>query len=260
MTRRLSLVFAHPDDDSFGVGGTIAKHRDDLELQVILATSGEAGMIADPSLATRENLGAVREEESRASYRALGVQPEQHFLRYPDGGLPGVDREEVATRIAELLRRFRPDVVVTFGPEGVTKHDDHVAIHHIGTDSFHLARVGEDGSGFHRLFYVGIPASEIERFRELQRMAGQEPFNPEDPFQPRGVPDETIAVWADCTDVWRTKHEALLAHRTQSTEVEEIPEQARPLVFGNEYFVQAWPEREASTERARDLFEGLPGV
>jgi len=256
VARRLSLVFAHPDDDTFGVGGTIAKHRDDLDLQVILATSGEAGIIADPSLATRENLGRVREEESRASYRALGVEPELHFLRYPDGGLAGVEREELVAKVAELVAAFRPEVVVTFGPEGVTKHEDHVTMHHVGTEAFQRARTA-DGEGFTRLFYVGIPASEIERFRELQRMAGMEPFDPEAPFQPRGVPDDTIAVWVDCMDVWKTKHEALLAHRTQASEIEEIPEQARPLVFGNEYFVQAWPEREPGPERLRDLFEGL---
>jgi LmbE family N-acetylglucosaminyl deacetylase len=260
VARRLSLVFAHPDDDTFGVGGSIAKHRDDLDLQVILATSGEAGIIADPSLATRENLGQVREEESRASYRALGVEPELHFLRFPDGGLAGVDREELVGKVTELLTAFRPDVVVTFGPEGVTKHEDHVTMHYVGTDAFHRGRTGGGGAGFERLYDVGIPASEIERFRELQRMAGMEPFDPDAPFQPRGVPDETVTVWVDCMDVWKTKHEALLAHRTQASEIEEIPEQARPLVFGNEYFVQGWPEREASTERARDLFEGLPGV
>jgi LmbE family N-acetylglucosaminyl deacetylase len=256
MTKRLSLVFAHPDDDSFGVGGTIAKHRDDLELQVILATSGEAGLIADPSLATRENLGQVREEESRASYRALGVQPEEHFLHYPDGGLLDVDREELVSKVTELLGAFRPDVVVTFGPEGVTKHDDHVTMHHVGTEAFHRAREGADG-GFRRLFYVAIPASRIDAFRELQRMAGQEPFNPEDPFQPRGVPDETIAVWADVTAYWKTKQEALLAHRTQSSEIEEIPEEARPLVFGHEHFVQAWPDPEPGSPRLGDLFDGL---
>src|SRR5207247_10815096 len=74
MTRRLSLVFAHPDDDTFGLGGTIAMHRYDLDLQGILATSGEAGMMAHPSLATRENLGEGREGEARASDRALRVQ------------------------------------------------------------------------------------------------------------------------------------------------------------------------------------------
>jgi LmbE family N-acetylglucosaminyl deacetylase len=88
-------------------------------------------------------------------------------------------------------------------------------------------------------------------------MAGMEPFNPEDPFQPRGVPDETIAVWADCTPVWKTKHEALLAHRTQTEEIEAIPEEARPLVFGEEHFIQAWPERSPGAPRLTDLFEGL---
>jgi LmbE family N-acetylglucosaminyl deacetylase len=256
--KRLAVAFAHPDDDTFGVGGTVAVHRDDLELCVITATSGEAGMIADPSLATRENLGEVREEESRASYRALGVQPEQHFLRHPDGGLKDLDPEPIVEEVADLLAGFRPDVVATFGPEGVTKHDDHVTMSRIGTDAFHRARARADG-GFLRLYHVGIPASRIEQFREMQRMAGMEPFNPEDPFQPRGVPDETIAVWADCTSAWKIKQEALFAHATQVAELEEIPEQARPLVFGLETFVQAWPERSPDEPRMTDIFEGLAG-
>jgi len=256
--RRLSVVFAHPDDDTFGVAGSIAKHRDELTVQAIIASSGEAGMIADPSLATSENLGAVREEESRASYRAIGVEPEQHFLRYPDGGVKDLDPEPIVEAVGYLLTAFRPDVVVTFGPEGVTKHDDHVAMSRIGTDAFHRARERSDG-GFHRLYHVGIPASRIEEFRELQRMAGMEPFNPEDPFQPRGVPDETIAVWADCGSVWKIKQEALFAHATQVAELEEIPEQARPLVFGQETFVQAWPERSPDDPRMTDILEGLAG-
>jgi LmbE family N-acetylglucosaminyl deacetylase len=107
--------------------------------------------------------------------------------------------------------------------------------------------------------YVAIPASEIERFREMQRMAGMEPFNPEDPFQPRGVPDQSIAVRVDCSEVWTTKHEALLAHRTQAEEIQQIPEDARPLVFGTEHFVQAWPPREPGEQVLSDIFEGLPG-
>src|SRR5437867_11816928 len=127
--RRLAAVFAHPDDDTFGVGGSLAMHRDELDLMVVLATSGDAGLIADPSLATRENLGEVREGESRASYEALGVKPSLHFLRYPDGALAKVDREQLVGQITELLVPFRPEMVVTFGPEGVPKHEDHVTIH-----------------------------------------------------------------------------------------------------------------------------------
>jgi LmbE family N-acetylglucosaminyl deacetylase len=255
--KRLALVFAHPDDDSFGVAGSIAMHPDDLELLVVLATSGEAGMIADPSLATRENLGEVREEESRASYRALGVKPEQHFLRYPDGRLKDIDPEPVVEKVTELLEAFRPDVVVTFGPEGVTKHDDHMYMSGVGTEAFHRARE-RGASGFRRLYYVGIPASRIEAFREMQRQMGQEPFDPEAPFQPRGVPDETVTVWVDSSPVWNEKHEALLSHATQRAEIDDIPEEVRPMVFGLETFVQAWPEPEPGS-RLSDLFEGLPG-
>jgi len=252
---RLALVFAHPDDDSFGVSGSMAMHRDDLEALVVLATSGEAGMIADPSLSTRENLGAVREEESRASYRAIGVAPEHHFLRYPDGGLKDLDPAPIVAQVTDLLTAFRPDVVVTFGPEGVTKHDDHIYMGRVGTEAFHLARAKSEG-GFRRLYHVGIPASRIEAFREMQRQMGQEPFDPEAPFQPRGVPDETVTVWVDATKVFDLKHEALLAHRTQMAEMDDIPEELRPMVFGLETFVQAWPEPEPGT-RLSDLFEGL---
>ena len=255
MTKRLAMVFGHPDDDSFGVAGTIALHRDDIEVLCVLATSGEAGMIADPSLATRENLGEVREEESRASYRALGVQPEQHFLRYPDGGLKDLDPEPIVEHVVELLVAFRPDVVVTFGPEGVTKHEDHMFMSRVGTEAFHRARE-KAGGGFQRLYHVGIPASRIDAFREMQRQMGQEPFDPDAPFQPRGVPDETITVWVDSSSVWELKHEALLAHATQMAEMEDIPEEVRPLVFGVETFVQAWPEPEPGT-RLTDLFEGI---
>ena len=258
MSRRLAAVFAHPDDDTFGVGGCIALHIDrGLELLVIVATKGEAGMIADPSLATRESLGKVREEEERRSLEALGAKDaDLRFYDYPDGGLADAPRDELIRKVEEDLAGFVPDVVVTFGPEGVTKHDDHIAIHQATTEAFHRAKDRADG-GFQRLLYAAIPQTEIERFQELQRMAGMEPFNPEDPFAPRGVPDETIAIRVDCTSAVPKKVEALRAHRTQAEEIEAIPEEAHELVFGQEAFVQAWPPREPGDPVQSDLFEQL---
>jgi len=90
VTRRLAAVFAHPDDDTYGVGGTVGLHADaGIEVTAILATSGDAGRILDPSLATPQNLGLVREGEDRAAWGELGVKPAMHFLRHPDGGLRG---------------------------------------------------------------------------------------------------------------------------------------------------------------------------
>jgi LmbE family N-acetylglucosaminyl deacetylase len=258
VTRRLAAVFAHPDDDAFGVFGSIAMHLDEgIEVLTVLATRGEAGPIADPSLATRENLGAIREAEARSAYARLGVPGvELHFLGYPDGGVAGADREELVSRTADFLVPFRPDVVIGFGPEGVTKHDDHVAMHHVATGAFQAARERSD-VGFLRLLYVAIPQASIGLLQDLQREAGMEPFNPEDPFAPRGVPDETIGVSVDCSSVWRTKYDALLEHRTQMEELEGFPEVALPLVFGQEHFVVAWTERPAGSPRLRDVFEGL---
>src|SRR5207249_2115066 len=96
----------------------------------------------------------------------------------PDGGLKDLDPEPIIEQVTELLAAFRPDVVVTFGPEGVTKHDDHMYMHRVGTEAFHRARAEADG-GFARLYYVGIPATRIDAFREMQRQMGQEPFDPE---------------------------------------------------------------------------------
>jgi LmbE family N-acetylglucosaminyl deacetylase len=255
---RLAAVFAHPDDDTFGLGGSVALHMEKgLELFVVVATKGEAGMIADPSLATRENLGKVREEEERRSLDALGAKDAGlRFYDYPDGALAEAPRDELVQKVEEDLAAFVPDVVVTFGPEGVTKHDDHIAIHQATTEAFHRAKDRADG-GFLRLLYVAIPQTEIERFQEMQRMAGMEPFNPEDPFAPRGVPDQTIAIRVDCTNVVPKKVEALRAHRTQAEEMESIPEEAHELVFGQEAFVQAWPPREPGDRVLSDLFEGL---
>jgi LmbE family N-acetylglucosaminyl deacetylase len=257
---KLAAVFAHPDDDAFGIFGTLALHSaGGIRGMTILATSGEAGPIADPSLASRENLGQVREAEARRAYEALGLDGMGlRFLGYPDGGVAETDHEELVARVTDELAEFGPDIVVTFGPEGITKHDDHVTMHHVGTEAFHRARERSNGAGFSKLLYVAIPQSRIERFQEMQRQAGKEPFNPEDPFQPRGVPDETVAVWVDCSAVWRRKYEALREHRTQAQEVEGIPEAALPLVFGEEHFVQGWPDRPPGSHRLRDVFEGLP--
>jgi LmbE family N-acetylglucosaminyl deacetylase len=254
----VAAVFAHPDDDTFGLGGSIAlQAKSGLELLLIVATRGEAGLIADPSLATRENLGKVREEEERRSLQSLGAGgAELRFYDYPDGGLADAPRDELIQRLEEDLAAFVPDVVVTFGPEGVTKHDDHIAIHQATTEAFHRAKDRAEG-GFKRLLYAAIPQSEIERFQEMQRMAGMEPFNPEDPFAPRGVPDDTIAIRVDCTSVVPKKVEALRAHRTQAEEIESIPEEAHELVFGQEAFVQAWTPRQPGDPVLSDIFEGL---
>ncbi len=123
MTRTLGAIVAHPDDDAYGIAGLVALHKDDPDFRFFLvhATDGEGGAIAEGSGATPETLGAVRREEDRRAWVVLGQSPYRHeWFGYPDGGLADVPRAELVDKIAKILDEERPDVVVTFGPDGIT--------------------------------------------------------------------------------------------------------------------------------------------
>ncbi|HZP89476.1 MAG TPA: PIG-L family deacetylase [Actinomycetota bacterium] len=259
MTRRLAAVFAHPDDDTYGIAGTVALHRhEDLALTVVLATSGEAGRIFDDSLAARETLGAVREAEDRASWAEIGVEPDLRLLRHPDGGLAGMDRAELVAEVEAILHEVRPDVVVTFGPEGVTGHEDHIAIGAATTEAFHRVRsLATDGP--RRLLHVALRQSRLDRFDQWLRARGMDPLDPTQPFVPRGVPDADVGVVVDCSSVYERKLEALRRHRTQA-ELEDIPFELWPTVLGEEAFVLAWPESPPGARPLADVFDGLPAA
>jgi LmbE family N-acetylglucosaminyl deacetylase len=254
---RVACVFAHPDDDTYGVAGSLALHASrDLHVTVVLTTSGEAGRIAEAGLATRETIGAVREAEDRASWAALGLDPTIRFLRHPDGRVEDVAVDRLVEEYGTILRETRPDVVITFGPDGVTGHRDHVAVGAAATSAFHAARTaGVDG--LHRLLHVGLPQSTLDRFNGLLRERGLDPIDPTQEFQPRGVPDDTIGVVVDCTSVYERKAEALRRHRTQA-ELEDVPVDLRREILSREAFVIAYPEREPGAPILHDVFEGLP--
>lgn len=257
MTLRVVGVFAHPDDDTYGVGGSLALHpAESVAITVVMATSGEAGHIADPSLATRETLGQVREDEDLASWRALGLEPDVRFLRHGDGRLGDLPRERLAADVLAVLEEVRPHVVITFGPDGITGHEDHVAIGAAATEAFGAARASAGGGTFARLLHLGVPAGTIDRLNELLRERGLEPIDPTQPLVPRGVPDETIGVAVDCSETYDRKLEALRCHKTQA-EMEDIPFDLWPEILGTESFVIAWPERASGTPAVSDVFEGL---
>jgi LmbE family N-acetylglucosaminyl deacetylase len=257
VSRRLAAVFAHPDDDTYGVAGSVALHASDgIEVTVILATSGEAGRILDPSLASRENLGVVRETEDRASWAEIGVKPSFHFLRHPDGGLAAVPAAALASQIEGLLEQAQPEVVVTFGPDGVTGHEDHIAVGEAATGAFHHLRERAGDAAPYRLLHVGILQSRLDRLNMLLRERGMEPLDPSKPFMPRGIPDRAAAVVVDCMPAYERKIESLRRHKTQG-ELEDLPFELWPDVVGVESFVQVWPERAPDDLVLGDVFEGI---
>jgi LmbE family N-acetylglucosaminyl deacetylase len=258
MTHRLAGVFAHPDDDAFGIGGTCALHADDLELLVVFATSGDAGRIADAALATRDTLGRVREAEAASAYRVLGVDADLRFLGYRDGHVAKVPRHELVDRFADALGSFRPQVVITFGPEGITAHEDHVTVGLAATDAFSVVRERLGDAGPRRLLHLALANGDLERLARQLRRRGLEPPDPIDPFQPRGVPDARIGVRVDCSSVVKRKLDALREHRTQAQDLEEFPQDLWPEFLSRETFSIAWPVREPGADPLGDVFEALP--
>ncbi|MGH6636006.1 MAG: PIG-L deacetylase family protein [Gammaproteobacteria bacterium] len=126
---KLMCVLAHPDDESLGTGGTLAKYAaEGIETYLVTATRGERGWTGNeqdnPGL---EALGKTREAELLAAARVLGLR-EVKFLDYVDGDLDQSDSLQIVARIVGHLRRVKPQVVITFGPDGVTGHPDHIAV------------------------------------------------------------------------------------------------------------------------------------
>jgi LmbE family N-acetylglucosaminyl deacetylase len=138
--RRLLGVFAHPDDEVYCAGGTMARAAEaGAEIMIVSATRGERGQIRDPAAATRRTLGTVREDELRAAAAELGVRRVQ-VLDYPDGALQQ-HRSSLGAAIAGIIRQFDPDTVITFGADGGYGHPDHVAVSGLTTGAFRtLAR------------------------------------------------------------------------------------------------------------------------
>jgi LmbE family N-acetylglucosaminyl deacetylase len=136
---RLLAVFAHPDDETFCAGGTLAKYvAAGWDVLVVAATRGQAGQIRDPQAATRRTLGQVREREFSAACEQLGVR-HARVLDYMDGTLQDVDPVELTGAVVRIIRAFRPDVVLTFGSDGSYGHPDHIAIGAATTCAFEQA-------------------------------------------------------------------------------------------------------------------------
>jgi LmbE family N-acetylglucosaminyl deacetylase len=252
--RRVMSVLAHPDDETFGNAGLFYRlTHEGHQVAVVCATRGEAGEIADPSLATRETLGRVREQELRAACAIVGVT-DVSFLDYLDGHLAEADPAEAVGRIVTHIRRVRPDVLITFPPNGIYGHPDHIAIHYLALAAVLAAADPsyQAAGASHRAskVYFNTPPREpmLERIEEARRQ-GQD-FVPGGnaatiPIEEMGSPMRTIALRVELTDEeLRAKIAALQAHATQMPPDSPFTQQDPAFVrefMGTETYVLAPP-------------------
>lgn len=156
-------VWAHPDDEAYLAGGLMARAVDSGDRVVcVTATRGEAGSWDEERWPAAE-MGSIREAELARCLAILGVT-DHHWLDYLDGTCDEVPDEEGAKKVAEIMDEVRPDTVLTFGPEGMTEHPDHIAVHRWVGRAFERSA----GSGV-RLFHAVVRAGSfdglIEEFR-----------------------------------------------------------------------------------------------
>jgi len=154
-TKGILGVFAHPDDESFGVGGALAAYATQgVPVDLLCATRGQAGELGDPPVTTQENLGAVREAALREAAQLLSMR-EVIMLNYEDGELRNVPYAPLLATVMDTYRRLRPSVVVCFGPNGISGHPDHIVMHRAATEAFW--RLRGEVPALQRLYYPAIP-------------------------------------------------------------------------------------------------------
>ena len=267
--RSLLAVFAHPDDESFLCGGALARYAA-AGMRVVLAcaTRGEAGEISDPTLATPDNLGTVRARELHDAAVALGLEDPQ-FLGFHDGTLSTLPFPEGVETVARLIAATRPQVVLTFGPEGVYGHPDHVTVHRWTKQAFHEARQSmanpdTDASPAatkmapSRLYYCAPPRSWYRAISERCRTRGVP-----DRYGRRldwlGVPDVLVTTCLQVGSFAPQKLLALRAHRTQLPAVHPfltLPDADLHELLGVEWYTRAWPPLPPETPAEDDLLDG----
>jgi len=231
-TKRLLGAFAHPDDEGVVSGALLQYSTSGVETGLVCATRGEVGEIADPALATPENLGQVREGEMRAAAEVLGVH-NLWFLDYRDSGMAGTPENadarafaqasaaEVVGKLVKIIREFRPQVIVTFDESGAYGHPDHIAIYRYTTSAFHAAADAVQypdlgpAHSVSKLYYSSFPRSALRAIGEWMSTQNYEgSFSGLDP-EKLGMPDEQISVWLN-VEPWREqKDRSRSMHRTQ---------------------------------------------
>ncbi|MGO8877254.1 MAG: PIG-L family deacetylase [Acidimicrobiales bacterium] len=220
-------VHAHPDDEASSTGGILAKYvGEGVKTVLVTCTNGELGNAPDGSAPgepghDEELVRAHRREELENSRRLLGIT-DLELLGYHDSGMMGWPQndepgafwqtpvEDAAARLAGLMDKYQPDVVVTYDENGFYGHPDHIQAHRITVAATAATGIPK------KLYYPVIPLSAMEGFVEALRSAGVEPPQEATDSIDFGTPDELIAAYIDVSAFAETKFRALEAHSSQT--------------------------------------------
>ncbi len=282
--RRLLLVHAHPDDESIGTGATMAHYAaTGAHVTLVTCTLGEEGEIHVPALAQlcaaeADQLGGYRIGELAAACAALGVT-DHRFLggagRYRDSGMMGLatnehprafwqaDLDTAAGYLVEVIREVRPQVLVTYDPDGFYGHPDHIQAHRVAMRAVELAAA--EGIAPAKVYWTAMPRSVLDAGLETFTESSDNPFAGIESADelPFGTPDAEIAARIDGTDRHAAKEAAMRAHATQipaNSWLYSIAGNFGGEFMGVEYFTLAVGEKGPGTGPygwEDDLFAGI---
>jgi len=265
----LMVVLAHPDDEAFGIGGSLAKYAaEGCDVYLVCATRGEAGQIAEPGLATPANLPAVREQELRCACEVLGIHPPR-FLDYVDGQLAIAHQGQAVGKVVRLIRVLRPQVMLTFGPDGIYGHYDHIAVHRWASIACRLA-AREDcfPEQVHGICQPHRVSKLYHHVLTQERVRATWPDDPEPavmmdgvPFPVVGYPRSLVTTVIDIGDHLEAKLAGIQCHLTQvgrnSARVQHMRDQAEQAWAREETFILARSTAGLLEGLETDLFAGL---
>ena len=194
-------IFAHPDDEVFGPGGTLAKFaREGRDVYLICVTDGDAG--ENSSTDTRA-LGEIRREELQASADILGVK-KVFFLGYKDGTLSNNLYHEIARKLEKILTNLQPEIILTMETRGVSGHLDHIAVSLITSYVFEKLQFIDE------LWYYAISEEERKLYEKYFI------------YFPPGYTASEIEKTVDITSVWEQKEQAMHMHASQKHDIDKL--------------------------------------
>jgi LmbE family N-acetylglucosaminyl deacetylase len=264
-------VHAHPDDEATGTGGVLAKAAaEGIRTVLVTCTDGRCGDApggvkpGDPGH-DPDAVVELRRAELEKSVAVLNVS-HLELLDYADSGMMGWSNndapgsfwrtpvDEAAARLAELMRRYQPDVVVTYDENGFYGHPDHIQAHRITMAA--VASLGQAGPA--KVYWTTVPRSEMQKFHQMMIELGADWDGPEDDTPDIGLPDEDISTWVDTRAYGGQKYDALAAHASQEENIFflRLGRERFTELMGMETFVRVHDTTGAALPE-RDLFDGL---
>jgi N-acetyl-1-D-myo-inositol-2-amino-2-deoxy-alpha-D-glucopyranoside deacetylase len=278
--RVLLAVLAHPDDESFGMGGTLALYaKRGVAVNLVCATRGEVGEVEPHYLEDYHSIGDLREAELRCAAGMLGLAG-VYFLGYRDSGMTGsrenahpealtnAPLDEVAAKVACYIRRLRPQIVLTFDPIGGYRHPDHIAIQRATVQAFQAAGDPQaypcEYPAFQpqKLYFHTFPHRMLRWAVRLMPLFGKDPhhfgLNGDIDLVSLAAADFPVHARINYKEVLELKEAASACHASQGSmgASSGLMRFAFRRVSGVDQFMRAFPPPEPG-HKERDLFAGL---